>query len=62
MLECRQLAAPHLDDEPPVDSDAARVSAVGVADVCLDTTVVQGGVVGHGHALAAVVFIVLERA
>ena len=50
----------HLDEEPPVDGDAARVSSVGVARVCLDTTMVGGRVVGHGHALGTVVLTLLQ--
>ncbi len=50
----------YLDKESPVDGDAAGVTAVGVARVCLDPTVVEAGVVGHGHALGAVVLALLQ--
>ncbi len=50
----------YLDKESPVDSNAAGVPTVGVARVCLDPTVVEAGVVGHGHALCAVVLALLQ--
>jgi len=51
----------YLDKELPVDSDAAGVSSVRIAGVCLNPTVVKAGVVGHGHAIGAILFALLQQ-